>query len=237
MTPVDEYEREPGGDDILAAEYVLGALPAEERRAVARRIEVDADFARLVEGWEQRLFPLSADYAEVEPPASVKAALDQKLFVRDERQVTIAAGLWHSLAFWRGLAAAALTALVLYIAVSTVRPPVEADQLVASLAADDSDVRYVAVYDPVHSRVGLSHVSGARASGRDFQLWVIETGAQPVSLGVIPEGESVGVSVQEAHRRLLGQNAALAISLEPEGGSPTGQPTGPVVAAGTLRKI
>ena len=31
-------------------------------------------------------------------------------------------------------------------------------------------------------------------------------------------------------------NATFAVSLEPEGGSPTGQPTGPVVFSGKLIK-
>ncbi len=31
--------------------------------------------------------------------------------------------------------------------------------------------------------------------------------------------------------------AALAVSMEPTGGSPTGQPTGPVVGQGMLRAI
>ncbi|MFC6658304.1 anti-sigma factor domain-containing protein [Roseibium salinum] len=237
MTPVDENKREPGGDDMVAAEYVLGVLPAEERLAAARRIETDADFARLVETWEQRFSPLSEEFAEVTPPASLKASLDQRLFGRGEQQAR--PGLWDSLAFWRGLAAASLAALVVYVAVTTMWTPPDApaDQLVASLAAQDSDVHYVAVYDPVHSRVGLSHVSGARASGRDFELWVIDGGA-PVSLGVIPVGASVDVSVQRPHRELLAkEDAALAVSLEPEGGSPTGQPTGPVVALGNLNKI
>jgi anti-sigma-K factor RskA len=36
---------------------------------------------------------------------------------------------------------------------------------------------------------------------------------------------------------LLGEGAALAISLEPKGGSPTGAPTGPVVALGALKRF
>ncbi|RUV29618.1 anti-sigma factor, partial [Mesorhizobium sp. M7A.F.Ca.MR.148.00.0.0] len=85
-------------------------------------------------------------------------------------------GLWSSLAFWRGLAAAAVAALAIYILVPTLNPPVEQPQarLVASLAAEGSDVRYLAVYDAAHHEVGLSHVSGERASGKDFELWMIE---------------------------------------------------------------
>ena len=34
--------------------------------------------------------------------------------------------------------------------------------------------------------------------------------------------------------KLLQQGATIAISVEPPGGSPTGAPTGPVVASGSL---
>ena len=47
MNGTDDSERELGGDDAVAAEYVLGTLGAEDRAAAARRIEADAAFARL----------------------------------------------------------------------------------------------------------------------------------------------------------------------------------------------
>lgn len=238
MKPAGEHEREPSGDDILAAEYVLGVSSSEERQVVARRIAADQGFARLVEQWEKRLSPLSEDYAEAEPPASVKAALDRRLFAAAE-PAAAAPGLWQSLALWRAVAAASLVALLVYAAVPLLRAPVEApaDRLVASLAAEDSDVRYLAVYDAELNRVGLSHVSGERAPQRDFELWVIEGDNPPVSVGVVPVGETVHVTVPEPVRRLLDTDAVFAISLEPEGGSPTGQPTGPVVAVGELKRI
>jgi anti-sigma-K factor RskA len=239
MTPANDHEREPTGDDLVAAEYVLGVLPAEERPAVARRVETEPAFARLVESWQSRLSLLDADYAEVEAPAAVKQALDQRLFAAAPSNAPAAPGLWQSLALWRGLAAAAVAALVIYAAVPLLNPTVEtpAVQLVASLAADGSDVRYLAVYDPSHHRVGLSHVSGERATGRDFELWLIEGDTPPVSLGVIPVGAAVDLSVAANAAEQPDQGAVFAISLEPQGGSPTGLPTGPVVAAGDLKQI
>ncbi|RVH01061.1 anti-sigma factor [Sinorhizobium meliloti] len=239
MTPAEEHEREPGGDEMFAAEYVLGVLSANERQIATRRIATDAEFSRTVDQWEERLSPLGLSYAEIEPPAAVKHALDQRLFGAEPQPISVLSGLWQSLAVWRGLAAAALVALAFVVVHSILRPPAEAPdfQLVASLAADDTDVRYLAVYDPVHSRIGLSHVSGARAPNRDFELWVIEAGQSPISAGIIPVGETVHLALQANVARLLEQDAAFAITVEPEGGSPTGQPTGPIVAAGDLKKI
>jgi anti-sigma-K factor RskA len=54
---------------------------------------------------------------------------------------------------------------------------------------------------------------------------------------VIPAGSNVHLAVSADLRRKIDAGAVFAISLEPQGGSPTGQPTGPVVAAGDLRDI
>jgi anti-sigma-K factor RskA len=40
----------------------------------------------------------------------------------------------------------------------------------------------------------------------------------------------------DALAQLLRQGATIAISVEPPGGSPTGAPTGPVVASGPLNQ-
>ena len=240
MTPADDIEREPGGDDMAAAEYVLGVTPAGERHAVARRIATDLAFARLVDEWEARLSPLAESYPEMAPPGSIKAALERRLFAGGDRPATASrSGVWQNLALWRGLAAASLAALLLYVAAPLIAPPrdVPPVRLVASLAADDSEVRYLAVYDAAAGNVGLSHVSGERAPDRDFELWVIEGDNPPISVGVVPVGATVHLRVPDTIRAVLERDAVLAISLEPPGGSPTGQPTGPVLAVGDLRKI
>src|SRR5690348_13507953 len=81
-------------------------------------------------------------------------------------------GIWSSLAFWRGLAAAALAALFLYIALPGLRPAagIQASRLVASLSAEGSDVRYLVVYDEARGEVSLSHVSGQPVQDRAFEL-------------------------------------------------------------------
>ncbi|MER8427453.1 anti-sigma factor [Mesorhizobium sp. M1403] len=234
MTLADDNGPEGGGDDLFAAEYVLGVLAADEREIASRRIDADAAFARLVDAWEAHLSPMAAAYPETEPPIRVKEALDRRLFAAEPR-----AGLWSSLGFWRGLAAAAIATLAIYIALPYVNPPVVEPQtrLVASLAAEGSDVKYLVVYDAVRHDVGLSHVSGERAAGKDFELWMIEGKNAPVSMGVIPAGATAHLAIPPAVREKLAQGAVLAVSVEPAGGSPTGQPTGPVVAAGDLKSI
>ena len=245
MTLAQDNGQERGGDDLVAAEYVLGVLPADERRQASARIDGEPGFARMVDQWEVHFAPLAAAYPEIEAPASVKPAIDRRLFTATATATSPApsaqgsAGLWASLAFWRGLATAAVAALALYVAVPYINPPVELPQerRVASLAADGSDVKYMVMYDASTGEVGLSHVAGERGAGQDFELWMIEGGNPPVSLGVIPAGATIHMPIKQDMRGKLAAGAVLAVSLEPTGGSPTGQPTGPVVAAGDLRDI
>jgi anti-sigma-K factor RskA len=72
-------------------------------------------------------------------------------------------------------------------------------------------------------------------SGSAFELWAIAPGAaHPQSLGVIPPD---GVLRLDALPPSVRDGATLAISIEPPGGSPTRQPTGPVVFVGALSEM
>lgn len=239
MTSVDNNDPELGGDDLIAAEYVLGVLPQDQRAVAARRAETDRAFQQLVERWELHFSPMAAAYHPVEPPAALKAAIDRRLFAGDRVASAPSVGFWSSLVFWRTIAAVAVAALALYIAVPLISPPVQSPQTlyVASLAADGSDVKYLAVYDPASGEVSLSHVSGERGTSHDFELWVIAGKNAPASMGVIPIGAATHLAVKPDNKAKLDAGAVLAVSLEPTGGSPTGQPTGPVVAAGDLKSI
>ncbi|MEX0957098.1 MAG: anti-sigma factor [Rhizobiaceae bacterium] len=240
MTPIDDRDTEQnGGENMLAAEYVLGVLPSDERQRAARRIGSDPAFAREVDAWELRLSGMAEAFEPVDPPADLKQALDRRLFAGGDASRT-RVSFWNSLAFWRGLTAAALAAALVALAIPylTVNPAsVTAERLVASLSHDDTDVHYFVVYDAAKADIGLSHVTGARDAGRDFELWVIEGDDPPSSLGVIPAGSNVHLAVTGELKRKIEAGAVFAISLEPQGGSPTGQPTGPVVAAGDLTSI
>lgn len=221
-------------DDLLAAEFVLGGLPASDQADLARRIERDARFARLVADWEERLSPMAEGFIPADLPPAVKRALDLRLFGKaPERQ-----GIWSSLALWRGVAGLATAAFLLAVALLGLRPLPTGDRLAASLTAAGSSVTYLVLYDSVTGSVSLAHMSGDPVEGRDFQLWIARGAEAPVSLGVIPAGVSTRVPVTSDQIRALMTTAAhMAISLEPPGGSPTGQPTGPVLAVGDLLEI
>jgi anti-sigma-K factor RskA len=67
-------------------------------------------------------------------------------------------------------------------------------------------------------------------------LWLIAGNNAPVSLGVLPDAGAVTLMVAEALAVQLA-GGTLAISDEPDGGSPTGAPTGAVLATATVSGV
>ena len=68
-------------------------------------------------------------------------------------------------------------------------------------------------------------------------MWLIPPGDKPHSLGLIDPSRPVRITVPKSLLPQVNRDAMLAVSLEPPGGSPTGQPTGPVIANGKLASL
>jgi anti-sigma-K factor RskA len=227
----------PEGQSVLAAEYVLGVLPADEHAAVAARLRTNASLRAELRFWRGRLASLDGGFAETPAPAAVWPSIEQRLFGGQVRR----GGLWDSLGFWRALsgAAAAIALVAIGLNVATPRPDPNAfaAQLVAALSAQGSNVQVVALYNAATGQVRLTTISGEAVPDKDYELWAIEGQAAPKSMGVIPINASYDVKIAPDILAQFGPGTTLAISLEPKGGSKTGAPTGPVVAAGQAMKI
>lgn len=225
-------------DDLLAAEYVLGVLPHAERVALARRLTQDEALAARVRFWEAELAPLGEDTQEVAPPATVLAAIEDRLF---PMSATPTSGAWHSLAFWRGVAAALGLTLLLVAGFAAMRGslpgPQQPGAYVAEIAGADKALRLAVLYDAASGTLKLNRVAGAAPAGRDLELWLVRDGAPPLSLGLLPHQAMARLALPEGAAARLTPGAVLAISDEPQGGSPTGQPTGAVLATGSLAPI
>ena len=63
-----------------------------------------------------------------------------------------------------------------------------------------------------------------------MELWLIPADGVPRSIGVIPVAERTAMVLSPQILAALAAGTTLAISDEPAGGSPTGQPTGAVLA-------
>jgi anti-sigma-K factor RskA len=232
MTDARDHIDRPD-DDMLAAEFVLGVLDATDRAGVTRRIARDNAFAALVAAWENRLVPWTADIAPVQPPLEVwnkiSAALPQERTARP--------GLWSSVTMWRWLtfSTAALAAACLAVLVVFSNRPVP-QPLVATLAADGRS-NFVVTIDPGRGAIAVMPAGYATDPARVPELWLIAPGDRPRSLGVINPSNAVTLAIPADLRPLATSQAALAVSLEPPGGSPTGAPTGPVIAQGKLTAL
>jgi anti-sigma-K factor RskA len=113
------------------------------------------------------------------------------------------------------------------------RDPLGAIQPVMLLAQPGAPpgAEVMAVWD-LHRREGCLHLSGLPkpAPDKDYQLWIITPEAkQPLDAGLVSADKN---GVPFSARQPLDRIAALAISLEPKGGSVT--PQGPVIYLGKL---
>ncbi|OYX36284.1 MAG: hypothetical protein B7Y99_02270 [Caulobacterales bacterium 32-69-10] len=231
-----------GFPDLTAGEYVLGVLDAAESAIARRRIATEAAFAAEVAAWENSLIPLIDEVAAVEPPLSVWEAIAQRL-TPVRRSADSRPGFWDSLAFWRGLtlatgalAAASLAVVVLGRGPEPAAPPAPSAQATLAVAQlttpDGAAVAYTVTLDEARRQLVVTPTGGARPQNRSPELWLMPDGQPPVSMGVLPNQ----ALVVAAPAGLTGESI-LGVSLEPLGGSPSGAPTGPVIAQGQLMRL
>jgi anti-sigma-K factor RskA len=213
-------------DRILAAEYALGLLGAEEARMVEARILLDDDLKAEVVRWQERLSPLADDVPLVEPPARLKGVLERKIY-----GVPVSKAGFSLLRFLTiGGAVAAVALTVAWFALNR-----GTGDYTAVLADAGRGLKVEAVFDQDTGTLDIARLAGPEQPGRSVELWLIAEGAAPVSLGLVPStgGASVTLSPELAAKFA---GATLAISDEAAGGSTTGQP-GEVLATAPVQEI
>lgn len=228
MSGSDETEL-PGGWEAAAAEYVLGLLPEEERRAFEAQMAQDRDLRQDVEAWEEYFSALTDPIPEVSPPPQVLRRTEAELFGRRRKP------WWQQLLpYLIGAAAAAALAWMAMVSgllnTGETRPDLWAD-----LEAPEQGLVMLAHYAPSSETFMVRRDAGDYPEGRSLEIWMIPgPDAAPVSIGLVdPTVTLTEIPVpREISERLPG--ATIAISEEPPGGSPTGAPTGPVLTAAPL---
>lgn len=235
MSSSGDSDKDFAGRNGLVAEYVLGLLSSAEHARVGQLIEADPALRAEHEFWVARFAELDGEFAEVPVPRPLFAAIESRIFGA-RKQAT----WWDNLLLWRGIAAGALAVAVVSVSFNLLQPVPDVSalttQLVAALEAEGSNVKFVALYDG-SGKVRLTALSGEAVPDRDFELWAIQGGNAPVSMGVIPITNRSAFAVSPAIMAGWGEGSVLAITLEPKGGSPSGAPTGPIVAQGAVTKI
>ena len=219
-------------DELLAAEYALGVLDGTDRAIAEQRIVRDRRFAHLVAAWEQRLAPWTAEIPEMLPPPQLWNRIASALPPQAPR-----AGLWHSLAFWRGLSlaagalAAACVAALIYFGAFTQTEP-----FVATIEGGGQR-HFVATIDAKRGTVAIIPAAFRSDATRVPELWLIPPDGKPRSVGLLRADAPVMLTLPGELAGLVKNNAVLAVSLEPPGGSITGLPTGPVIGSGKLTNL
>jgi anti-sigma-K factor RskA len=194
---------------------------------------------------------------EAPPPPPVAAAEMAPAPVADNSNVirlTGRARRWRNVAsFTSAIAAALLVMLAMQVyqpellpdgirpkprtqvvEVKTPAPPAAA-QYVALLQKDAGSPAFILTVDAVTQNFTVRKVGAQSEPGRSFELWVVSDKLQrPRSLGVIGSSDFTARPVLSGYDSDLVNKATYAVSLEPEGGSPTGAPTGPIVYTGKL---
>jgi len=105
-------------------------------------------------------------------------------------------------------------------------------QFVAAFQKDEQSPAFLLTVDIDKRTVTVRQVSAERMADKTYQLWIAaQPGEPPRSLGLIDNNEFTVRAALAGYDPAVISNATFGISLEPLGGSPTGQPTGPVIHA------
>ena len=228
--------------DRLAAEYALGTSPPRVRRRLAAIAAQDRTVASALAQWERRLAALASEVPAVTPSPHVWARVSTRLGIVAQPPAAEApapAHWWGRIGVWRALAAASFVVAVALGVTQLARPPLPAAApIVVVLAGADSKPALIATASRDDRFLTVKAVANtAPAAGRTFELWALQPGGAPKSLGVIPPGAIARVPLTLPAGEALVQIPSLAVSLEPPGGSPTGEPTGPVLYSGSVERM
>lgn len=215
--------------DRLASEYALGTLRGPARRRFERWRASTPLVDQRCRFWEERLMHLAKVLEPVRPPAHVWPSIQRRLnltakepALRRIRSYALAASVvlvavLGALLYWRSLPSVRVTATAIIVAQSGER------------------LWQLEVFGNADRLVAHAAKLPARPAGSDYELWALPKGADPVSLGVLPPAGTSSRTLTAPQKRALALSTRVAVSIEPRGGSPSGQPTGAVVFVAPLR--
>lgn len=256
-------EQELQGREALAAELAMGLLDGPEEAEALALLRRDPGFAAEVADWRARIAPLLDEVDEVAPPPGLAARIvgsdeapgapvaplaamspPREMAANDNQDAS------RKLKFWRAWSVGASAVAAALALVLVVRPPAPgpsapvvvaeaparpATPMVAALRGEDSPLRLVATWNPQSRQLVVAAASEVGDPGQhSHQLWVIPKGGKPHSLGVMAGNGRMHGELDAELAAFLAEGATVAVSLEPLGGTTSGAPTGPVLAAGTL---
>ena len=217
-------------DDASVAEYAIGVMPHAERLRFAADLKNDRSLQVRLADWDENFAPMTGELTEIAPPPNVLNKIEARLFPAAKT-----ASLFQRLGFWQAATVLGFAALAAVLVLPRLAPvPVETAPLVAVIQGETLLVS--ASYDVAGNVLSVSRKRGTEAVNEDFELWVIAAGADPVSVGVLQAGETTKIQLADALKSVF-LGSTLAITNEPDGGSPSGKPTGTILGTGTVIEI
>lgn len=211
--------------DALAADFVVGTMRGQARKRFQRLMMQQADVRKAVWFWEQQLNPMAENLPASAPDSEVWQRIKWRLgweAVTPASARKVTSNDWANRALY-ALAASILVAVIMMSPLSTV----DRQQEIAVFQTQDAKAWWL--ISKIDNEVAISATgSVVFEDAYDYELWMLpEDGSAPISIGLLPQRGSQRLAWPLAAQQL--NIAALAVSLEPIGGSPIGSPTGPVL--------
>lgn len=224
--------------DTLAAEFVLGTLDARERESVAARRQREPELDALIADWEQRLAPLNDEVQPVQPGPELLTRIEQRIDALPQTPAkhddpAAIVSLNRRVRRWQWSTAVASMAAVILMAVLVLQPARQQppQSFVAVFQQNDQQPAFMLSVDLNDRALSIRPITAEPVQGKSYQLWIKADplGPTPRSVGVLGDNMTLDAAALRDYDPELLRQATFGISVEPEGGSPTGQPTGPAI--------
>ncbi|WP_288479771.1 anti-sigma factor [uncultured Pseudomonas sp.] len=219
---------------LLIAEYALGVLSAEERLQVEELVRQEPAYQEQLAAWQGHFADWLPEFPVVEPPAHVWQGIQQRLFPAEE-PAPEPIRRWNNPRLWRWTTGLALAAAFMLAVLVLLRPvQIAAPALLARLEQSNGSLAFSVTLQGNGRQLLFVPAGKPDWPDRSPEAWIITADGKPHSLGLLQDATAVTLAVPAGLAPALTPGAVLAVSLEPRTGSPTGAPTGPVIAQGKI---
>jgi anti-sigma-K factor RskA len=141
---------------------------------------------------------------------------------------------WQRFSWASAAIAAVLVALLFGLLPRQIERPMGPSRFVAALHAEGQMPGFIISLNLERDEISVQRLTAPPQEDESYELWAVGGGRdKPQSLGVVETVLEIPASQLRAPRASW-ENTSLAISLEPKGGSPSGQPTGAILFSGKL---
>ncbi|MGL4975479.1 MAG: anti-sigma factor, partial [Bosea sp. (in: a-proteobacteria)] len=229
-----------------AGEYVFGLLDEAQAEQVEQRMTGDAPLAEAVESWRRHMAEIDWQSKPLPPDPALWARIMGNLGAQVApvqaqavRRAPVQASVtsrfsewWSSLFVWRGMAlAGALASLALAVGLNGAVQQARRQPVLVAVLMTDGNAAAAVVNTFADGRTELLPLQNFTVpEGKALEIWTLwDRGVGPRSVGLIDRARSTRLRLDQLP---LGQGQLFEITLEPATGSPTGRPTGPILAKG-----